>query len=84
MIFASWIRIRILIKVKSQIRIRIKSKCREAQTRALESRGRSQWRPGGYKWRPVVTEIPITLKRSWIRIRIKVKKAGSGSGSALK
>jgi hypothetical protein len=54
-----------------------------------QSRGRSQWRPGG-------SQIPITLMKSrilnrnrikmksWIHILITAKSRGSGSESALK
>jgi hypothetical protein len=44
----------------------------------VEGHERAQWRPGGSKWSPggsidCWSQIPITLKSSWIRIRIKRK-----------
>ncbi len=47
-------------------------------SRAVKGRGRSHLRPGGSKWSPGGSidrwsKVPITLKRSWIRIRIEVK-----------
>ncbi len=63
--------------LKNWILIRIRVKSFLGLKWAAEGRGRSQWRPGGSKWslRGSIDhwlQIPITLKRSWIRIRIKV------------
>ncbi len=53
--------------------LKSKFKAFEAQNRAIEGRGRSQWRPGGSKLSPggsidLWSQILITLRRSWIRI----------------
>jgi hypothetical protein len=55
------------------------SEALEVKNRAVEGRGRSQWRPGGSKWSlggsiDQLSQIPIRLMRSRIRIRIKEKK----------
>jgi hypothetical protein len=73
-------RIQIRIEVTSWIWIRIKVKIYKLfrGSRAVEGRGRSQWRPGGSKWSPggsvdQWSQIAITLMRSRIRIRIEAK-----------
>ncbi len=72
----SWIRIGVK-KLDPDPHYSQNSKALEAQNRAVEGRGRSQWRPGGSKWSPggfidQWSQIPITLKKSRIRIRINV------------
>ena len=68
--FGSWILICISAKIKYPVVF-------EAQKRALEGRGRSQWRPGGSKWSPAGfsieqwAQIPIVWMRSRIQILIR-------------
>ncbi len=68
-IFSSWIRIFIKVKIQNVLK---------AQNRAVEGCGRSQWRPGGWKW------SPGGCIDQWLQISITSFQWKAGSGSAFK